>query len=368
MIKSFAILSEHHLKNNIGGAEVQADLLAQYLTKNGVKVTYLSSDIESATKYKDYNLLPLPRKKRDILPLLTEIDADVYYQRGRKKLTGITAEFCKKSNKKFVFASSMDIDCIRFKQFLRGRNGQDLGYLVKNSKKNLRDVLYDVYSLWGMRRADLVLSQTNFQKEALKKNLGIESRLFYNVHPTPKKSTEVLTNTTPVVLWLANIKSWKQPELFLKMATDLSELDIQFLMVGKIKNDKYIEKIKEAEKTNHKFRYLGLKTLDESNDLIANADLFINTSKNQEGFPNTFIQAWFRGVPVISLQFDPDDIIQNHELGFVAGNYKNLVEIVTNLVVNREKMDEIATNSISFAQANFSIESKIRHFINLISE
>ena len=135
MIKSFAILSEHHLKNNIGGAEVQADLLAQYLTKNGVKVTYLSSDIESATKYKDYNLLPLPRKKRDILPLLTEIDADVYYQRGRKKLTGITAEFCKKSNKKFVFASSMDIDCIRFKQFLRGRNGQDLGYLVKNSKK-----------------------------------------------------------------------------------------------------------------------------------------------------------------------------------------------------------------------------------------
>jgi len=367
MVKSFVIIAEHHLKKNIGGAEVQADLLAQYLSNHGIKVTYISSDLESDTDYKNYHLLCLPKKKRDIHLLLRKLDADVYYQRGRKKLTGVVAEFCKRNKKKFVFASSMDIDCYKFKQFMRGKNRIKVGHLIKNLKKHLKDILIDIYSLWGIHQADMVLSQTEFQKNTLKKYLGIESKLFYNAHPAPKNTIEKSYNTTPKVLWLANIKTWKQPEIYLNLVTELSGTNINFLMAGKINNSKYLKLINEAENANKLFLYLGAKSLQESNELIANSDIFINTSKNQEGFPNTFIQAWFRGVPVISLQFDPDDLIKKHKLGYVAGNYKNMIVLLKKLIDDKSKRKEIAKNAQSFAKDNFLIDTKINKFIDLIS-
>jgi hypothetical protein len=50
--------------------------------------------------------------------------------------------------------------------------------------------------------------------------------------------------------------------------------------------------------------------------------VFINTSK-YEGFPNTFLQAWRRGIPVIS-SVDPDDVIQSKKLGRVVHSEEDL--------------------------------------------
>jgi len=40
----------------------------------------------------------------------------------------------------------------------------------------------------------------------------------------------------------------------------------------------------------------------------------INTS-NFEGFPNIFLEAWATGVPVISLNVDPGNVIKKRRLG-----------------------------------------------------
>ena len=50
--------------------------------------------------------------------------------------------------------------------------------------------------------------------------------------------------------------------------------------------------------------YLGEQPIERVNSEIAASDVLVTTS--YEGFPNTFIQAWLRGVPVVSNGVDPD--------------------------------------------------------------
>jgi glycosyltransferase involved in cell wall biosynthesis len=46
----------------------------------------------------------------------------------------------------------------------------------------------------------------------------------------------------------------------------------------------------------------------------------IVSTSSAEGMPNVFLEAWSRGVPVLSLEYDPDGKIESLGLGEAAGN------------------------------------------------
>jgi glycosyltransferase involved in cell wall biosynthesis len=367
-VSTIAFIGKSHVIKNIGGAEVQTDILAKSMADAGWNVVYVTSAINRIKYFNNYKLVPAPTTKNRFKEFLSGIDADIYYQRGRKELTGWVGEFCRDSGKKFVFATSMDIDCFKHKYLFRSSGS--IADIIKQAISFKRSRILDKESLRGMKQANLILTQTNHQRNAMKANLGIDSKVFYNVHEMPDHKNKISKdNDSPVILWLANLKEWKQPELFLQLAQDMREAKCKFLMAGGVKSGKYERLIKKTREVNSNFDYLGPVSFEESNSLFLRANVFVNTSKAQEGFPNTFIQAWMQGVPTISLDFDPDNLIVREKMGMVANNnYSNLKDAVSLILQDANLRKRYSESARKFAMNNFCKKNKINEFINLLND
>ncbi len=111
--------------------------------------------------------------------------------------------------------------------------------------------------------------------------------------------------------------------------------------------------------------YLGEKTQDEVNDILSSAHIFVNTSM-YEGFPNTFIQAWMRQVPVVSLDVDPDNVFRAEKIGYCAGSYENLRDRVELLIRDRSLREAMGASAREHAIKKHSC-TNIQSIIQILS-
>jgi glycosyltransferase involved in cell wall biosynthesis len=108
---------------------------------------------------------------------------------------------------------------------------------------------------------------------------------------------------------------------------------------------------------NH-FKYLGKKKVEEVNELLESAHLFVNTSqRGGEGFPNTFIQAWLRCVPVVSLEVNPDQLLDGQNTGICSGHFDQLVEDVKTLLSDVGRLAQMGKTARKIAIAHYSTQN-----------
>jgi glycosyltransferase involved in cell wall biosynthesis len=110
--------------------------------------------------------------------------------------------------------------------------------------------------------------------------------------------------------------------------------------------------------------YLGGQTQDQVNAVLAQSDLLVCTS-DYEGFANTFIQAWLRRVPVVSLHVDPDGLLSRTGLGIVSHTEDRLYVDVADLLDSPEKRLEIGARCRAYAAANHS-EANVSQIAKLL--
>jgi len=102
--------------------------------------------------------------------------------------------------------------------------------------------------------------------------------------------------------------------------------------------------------------WLGKKSFESALTWFDRATVFINTSKRKsEGFPNTFIQSWLRGVPVITLGVDPDGVIKANNLGYVVADLAGMTDRIQHLFGAEEAYATMSNNVRAYAKRNYSV-------------
>jgi glycosyltransferase involved in cell wall biosynthesis len=345
-----------HWKGLMGGAEYQvACLLDAIVALDRFDIYYLAHHVAPDFEPAGYRIVHIGRGIESprwgyishAVPLyraLRAIDPEVIYQRVGGGYTAISAFYARRHGACLIWHLAHEAD-VTPGASLAGRNPLRR-FLEKRSME------------YGLHRAEHIVAQTDRQAELLRRNYGrTAAAVIPNLHPEPR---ETIDKSGPLrVVWIANLKPWKQPEAFVRLAGALADLaNVRFVMVGAAPggsaqwNAAVMDTIRAAPNID----YLGPLAQHEVNELLARAHIFVNTSV-LEGFPNTFIQAWMREVPVVSLHVNPDDVLNRQGTGFYAGDEQHLAAAVRTLLSEPEVRRKYAQRARAYALQRHSLKN-----------
>jgi glycosyltransferase involved in cell wall biosynthesis len=341
-----------------GGAEYQIEQLIDALVRSDeYEIHYLTHFVDERERNRTYQVSrignggPIPRfgylmEARSLYRKLRDIDPCIIYQRVACAYTGICAFYARRRGIPLLWHVAHDTDVTP--QLLdRGRNIVRLR-LEKWAVK------------WGARHATRIVVQTQHQADLLLKNYARKAdAVIPNFHPP---AAETIDKSGPLtVIWIANLKPWKQPEVFIRLANSLSTYPaVRFVMVGASTatpgNDHWQQALMQGIQSATNLQYVGQKTQEEVNELLARAHIFVNTSLH-EGFPNTFIQSWLRDVAIVSLQVDPDHVLDREGVGTVAHSESGLAAAVRDWIDNPDVRSAYARRGREHATAHHSLRN-----------
>jgi glycosyltransferase involved in cell wall biosynthesis len=167
-----------------------------------------------------------------------------------------------------------------------------------------------------------------------------------------------------MVLWVSNVKPIKRLELFLDLARELKDTPARFVYVGRPADIKHYTIPEEKLDDSNNVTYFGELSYDKTNELIAEASVLVNTSVS-EGFPNTFVQAWLRETPVVSLDVDPDNLLEKEGIGYCSGSFEKLTSDMRVLLEDEEKRRLIGKRARQYAIENHDITRIGKSYLNL---
>jgi glycosyltransferase involved in cell wall biosynthesis len=200
----------------------------------------------------------------------------------------------------------------------------------------------------ALQRADAVVCQHADQVRMIRMRYGREPRLIRSLCPFPVSACSGAARAT--ILWVARVESWKQPDLFLDLASRMPEHT--FVMVGAASQiEPYnLSRLSARASDLPNLRFLAGVPFAHTSALFEEAKIFVNTSM-AEGFPNTFLQAAACGTPTVSWGVNPEGLLDKYEMGYCAdGNwarFEGYVRLLCEDAALRGRMGENARRYVT---------------------
>lgn len=337
-------LAPEYASGAMGGAQLQQVLLARGLLRHGFEVSMVVADLgqpEGASwsgirTYRAYRPSAGLPALRFVHPRLTGVwrgmrhaDADIYYCSCAGLLPGQLALFAQWARRgvRTVYRMAHDHDARPHDLRIPNRRGE---WLYR----------------YGLPRMDLILAQTQAQQTELRANFGLESLVIRSLVELPE-----LRGGQPRdidVLWISNIRPFKRPEMFLALAQELPDKRLHMAGGTQPGHERQFETIRDQTRHIPSLTFHGAVPYEDTNRLLMRARVLVNSSRT-EGFPNTYLQAWARGVPVVGT-FDPDGIIRREGLGVAVENLQEMRAAVTSLLASDTLWEQTSRRCRAYVQ------------------
>ncbi len=354
------------VRGHIGGVEWQTSLMAKQLVRRGFQVVVLvwgEGPAGDETTCDGVRIIKMCRQTEGLPGLrffhprwssltraLARADCDVYYHNSAECVTGQIALWCRRHGRRFVYSVASDMDCDVALPDLPG----------------LRErVLYRL----GLRRADRIIAQTRTQQAMLRTGFGRDSVVIPMPCAGPRSGEYVPVSPPavgpPRVLWVGRIAPVKRVELLWDVAAAMP--DVCFDVVGPLEPETvYTREQCRIAGDLPNVTLHGRIARERMPDLYRQASCLCCTSRF-EGFPNTFLEAWSYGIPVVST-FDPDGLIAERGLGVAASDVAGLVRGIRGLLASPERWREAGDNARRYYSENHTVEAVLPRFEQVFRE
>lgn len=347
----------------VAGAERQTGLLASTLADMGLRVVHVVFSVERLRPPADERLAVVerpeltgpPRLRRrsketwHLWRALQRADARVYVVRMGSAALGAAGLFCRLRRRKLVYATANDMDLT-------------MGYLVGS---RARVLAYRV----GVRLADAVVVQTEAQARLARDELGRTA----GVVAIPSFGEDPLEATAEpeAFLWVGRLVSEKRPLEYVALAEAVPEA--RFRMIGWETHQTPPElaaELRERAAAVPNLELLPSQPRGHTLELIGRSVAVVSVSDPEgEGMPNVFLEAWARGVPVLTLDFDPDGVVERHGLGVAAGGSREaLAGGARTLWAARHERAELAERVRSYVGSTHAPRAVAARWLDLVRD
>jgi glycosyltransferase involved in cell wall biosynthesis len=359
-LANLPVLAREYGSHGVGGAELQQTLLAKALAAQGYDVSMVVADygqpdgaawdgIRTYKAYRPQAGIPVLRfihpRWTGLWAAMKRARADIYYTSCAGALLGQVVLFARLHGAKVIFRIASNSDC-------------DPAALLIRYWRDKRLYRY------GLRRADLVLAQTPGQQQALLKNFRRESRVVASMTDTNGRRPGFEERDISV-LWVGNIRALKRPELLLEAARKLPALRFHIIGGPMPGSESLYEQVRAAALQVPNVRFHGPIPYQEVGEFYERARVFVGTSEI-EGFPNTYLQAWARGTPVVAF-LDPEQLIARNGMGRAVTSVAQMCAQIVALSDDRQAWEIASQRSREYMDNRFNLTRMTAPYIEALS-
>jgi len=355
------VLAPEYSSQRAGGAELQQTLLARALARRGWSVSMVVADhgqadgrvwdaVKTYKAYRPDEGIPILRflhpRWTGLHAALRRADADIYYTSCAGGHLAQVALFARSRDRKLVFRIASDTDC------------DPRALLVRHWRDRM---LYR----WGLMQTDLVLAQTPSQRRALARNFGRDSRIAGPLLETPCRCPPAAERDIDA-LWVGNLRPLKRPHLFLDAAARLPRLAFHMIGGPMPGAQRLYGQVRRRAASLPNVTFHGFVPQHRVGSYFERARVFVSTSEI-EGFPNTFLQAWSRGTPVVAF-LDPERLLSGERLGIQVSGADELQGAIATLTGDALEWQQMSVRGRRYIEERGGEQEMMNAYIEALSD